>query len=507
MKISNKYRGIAVLLLITVAAALFPEPNMLVFSERKYPNPEGVQTILVIPVEFRDKSPSVPLDVFQNILAKMDDYFKEVSYGKISLEVDMFEDWVKLPHAMSYYGRDSAYPGDDKGGNGRGSLQIVYDAVNRVDGSTDFSDYSYLLVVHSGKDQAEVNIDSLDDNVWSYSYWRISIPTRDGVSVTKVSIVSESSPLGVWVHEYLHQLGELPDLWSTDDSNVHYIGVWSPMDMGIALGIPRGSSPPHLTSWSKIKIGWLEPVILPLNDSTITIAPIESMLETFHAAAMLPLPDETYYLIEARERKGFDAHLPDEGVLIYHIDERGDEPKVRIVPREDDDKLKTRAAYRVGDSFYDEFNNLNIEVVSKSFHGYEVRVSVDQQLNLVIEIPYRVYILQPFDVTVKILTPTVKPKLNLFLDDNLYKTSSEAADGEYRVDVLFRFDQVGDHVIRAIVVDPEQGTRYEAARHIYVEMPYTWLLAAVILTLAAAGSLIAFAVHRHRRGRIDSVEF
>ncbi|MFQ6134817.1 MAG: hypothetical protein ACE5KU_03250, partial [Nitrososphaerales archaeon] len=229
-------------------------------------------------------------------------------------------------------------------------------------------------------------------------------------------------------------------------------------------------------------------------------------LETFHRAAMLPLPDETYYLIEARERKGFDSYLPDEGVLIYHVDERGGEPKVHIVPREDDDRLKSRAAYRVGDSFFDEFHNLYIEVVSKSFHGYEIRVSVGQQRNLVMETPYRVSILQPFAVTVKILTPTVKPKLNLFVDDDLYKTSSDPADGEYRVDVRFHFDQVGDHVIRAIVVDPVQGTRYEVARHIYVEMPYTLLTVMAVLTLVAVVSLIAFTVHRYRRGRIDSVE-
>ncbi len=495
------------LLFILLAAALLPEPGVRVFSQREYPKPVGVQKILVIPVEFKDSSPSVPLDILLNILARMKDYFVEVSYGKVSLEVDMFEDWVTLPHEMAYYGRDSEHPGDDRGGNARGSRQLVFDVISQVDGGTDFSEYAHLILVHSGEDQAESSPNALNDNVWSYSYWSMSVPTRDGVPVTAVSIVSESSPLGVWVHEYLHQLGELPDLWSVDDRNNHYMGAWSPMDMGITLGVPRGSSPPHLTSWGKIQLGWLEPVILPLNDTTVIIAPLESTLLTVQRAVMLPLPDGTRYLIEAREREGFDSHLPDEGVLIYHIDEMRGEPIVRIVPREEDDMFKVWAAYRVGDLFIDEFNNLNIEVISKSLHGYEIRISVNQEPSLEIETPHRVSILQPFDVTVKTLAPTVDPRLNLFIDEELYESYSDHPDGEYSVEVRFALDQVGDHVIRVVVVDPVLGTRYEAARHIYVEMPSALLTVIGGLTLVAVITLGVFAVRRRRRGKMDGLEF
>ncbi len=497
MNNNMKYR-IVIIFLILTSAIIFREKSMSVFSDQKYPNPKGILKLLVIPVEFIDVGPSVSLNFIQNNLHDMNSYLREVSYEKVSLEANMSEERIKLSYSMSYYGRDSKKPGDDRGGNSIGSLQLVYDTIRQLDSSTDFSDYTYFVIVHSGEDQAAVSPESLDDNVWSHSYWGLSIPTSDGVSVTRASIVSENSPLGVWIHEYLHQLGELPDLWSKEEEE-HMMGVWSPMDIGVALGVPRGSSPPHLSSWSKSKMNWLEPVILPLNDTIINIAPLESMVSRFNLSAMFYLPDETYYFIEVRERVGFDSHLPDEGVIIYHVDERGVEPKVHIVTTGDDDKLKLRAAFHPGDSFFDEFYNLNIEVVSRSFDGYEIHVSVEQKSNIVIEAPYRVLTLQPFSLTVKVIGPSLEPKLNFFVDEILYKTAYNQKGGNYKLDVQFGFHQVGEHVVRAIVVDPELGTRYEAARHIYVEMPETWMTATFFFIILSIISSIIFMISRFRR--------
>lgn len=453
--------------------------------------------MLVIPLSFEDDGGrQTSFAIFKDRVAKMNDYLTEVSYGKISLKADVFENWVNLTSKMSHYGKDLVYAGDDKGGNGRGSLQLAYDVVEQVDDSVDFSRYSYLMLVHAGEDQAEATPNILNDRIWSHSYWGISIPTRDGVSVTRFSVVSERSALGVWVHEYLHQLGELPDLLDTVGGKDHYVGVWSPMDIGLNLGVPRGSSPPHPTSWEKMMMGWLAPVTLPLNDLTVTIAPLEEAYGDFNRAAMLTLPDGTYYIIEAREKVGFDLHLPGEGVLIYHVDERGDVPKIRIMPRESEDTLKSRAAYRVGDSFYDEFHNLYIEVSSKSFHGYEVQISVNRPRDLLIEMSSTVSILQPLSMKITVSKPTVKPKLNLFVDDKLYKTSSDLVDGKYSTDIWF--NRAGDHVVRVIVVDPVQRTRFEAAKHVYAETPYTLLIATAVLTLLTTAALIVLAFYRRR---------
>jgi M6 family metalloprotease-like protein len=495
------------LLLLVVVSAVLSVKDVSVLSEQLPVRPFGVQRMLVIPVDFTDEKATVPISNFKEMVNQMDIYLQEVSYGQTSLEADVFEEWVKLPKPSSYYGRDAEQPGDDHGGNGRGSLQLVFDAVKEIDGQIDFTRYAQLIVVHAGDDQAEINPNSLDDSIWSFSYWDISISTNDGIAVTRTSIVSEESPLGVWIHEYLHQLAELPDLWNTQDGEEHYVGIWSPMDRGISLGVPRGSSPPHPISWSKIQMGWLEPLILTHNDTTLTISPLEESTGGFTQAVVVPLPDGTYYLIEVREQIGFDSALPAEGVLIYHINEMTGEPEVRIMPRQDDDPLKRGASYRAGDMFFDDVYDLSIEVDSKAFHGYTVRITYAADQHLTLEVPNHVSAFQPFTATVKLLNATVDPKLNLFFDDVLYRAEPKPINGEYQVTLQLGFDQIGEHVIRAIVVDPVEGTRSEVATRVFVEIPYTQLIILGAVALALVLAFIVLLIRRHRRSRDNGYKF
>jgi len=463
--------------------------------------PKGVQKILVIPVEFSDVAPSIPVSGIQHRLSRMKDYYTEVSYGKIDLEGRVLEEWVRLPREMAYYGRDLERAGDDKAGNSRGRLQMVYDAVRQIDDQIDFSKYGTIIILHTGEDQAEAAPSAKDDRVWSYTYWDISIPTDDGVEVTRASIISEGSSLGVWVHEYAHQIGQLPDLWS-EDGEEHYVGVWSPMDMGPILGTPRGSRPPHFEAWSKIKLGWLEPFTLPLNDSTVKVAPLERASEPFPQAVVLPLPDETYYLIEVRERIGFDSDLPDSGVLIYHIDERGVRPVVRVELRIGGGNLKTGAAFHVGEIFHEELYNLYISILSKDFHGYTLKINLHPKRDIILDLPAKVSALQPVTATVKVLVDAEEPKLNVFLDGRLYRVFVNPPDEEYVIPLQFDIDQSGDHVVKVVFVDPLLGIRLEAARRIYVEASPIPSLLLYSLPVMIAAAIVVFAVWRYRMSRM-----
>ncbi|MCL4436984.1 MAG: M6 family metalloprotease domain-containing protein [Thaumarchaeota archaeon] len=503
-----KHRSAVLLIVLLVASTLFSlQSTTTALPQHQNPRPTGIQRLLVIPVEFQDKAATTQLKTLEDIASRMNSYFQESSYGKVSIKADVYGSWVKLPNPMSYYGKDEERPGDDRGGNNEGSLQLVYDAVKQVDIIVNFTQYDQMMLVHAGEDQAEISPDALSDLVWSYSYWDISVPTNDGVTVNRVSIVSEKSPLGVWSHEYLHQLAELPDFWDTSTGKEHYVGVWSPMDMGITLGSPRGSSPPQPEAWSKIRMGWLNPITLPHNDTTLTLYPLETQMEGFKQAAIIPLTDGTYYLLEARERTGFDSALPSEGVLVYHIsgdDGSSNDPQIRIMSRENNgDQLKRGANYRVGDSFFDEVNDLRVEVASKSFHGYEVKIIFGAEHQLKLDLPSRVTALQPFTASVTLLNRSVDPKLNVFLDDVLYKSVPELNGGQYQVTLQLGLNQVGDHVIRVILVDPVQGTRFELARRIFVEAPYTLIATVSFVIIAVLLAASALAVYRIRRRRAE----
>jgi hypothetical protein len=126
--------------------------------------------------------------------------------------------------------------------------------------------------------------------------------------------------LGVYAHELGHDLG-LPDLYDTDGST-EGIGVWDIMSTGSWNGSPRGTSPAHFGAWCKIKLGWINPVVAtaPLLGQTIDDA------ETNRQAFKLPVrtitpSEEEYFLVENRQRTGFDAALPSSGLLIWHVDE------------------------------------------------------------------------------------------------------------------------------------------------------------------------------------------
>ena len=510
-KIMLKHRSAVLLIVLLVASTLFSLQNTTtVLSEHQGPRPTGVQMVLVISVEFPDKPATTQVKTFENITSRMNNYFQESSYGKASVKADVYQSWVKLPNQISHYGKDAERPGDDHGGNKQGSLQMVYDAVKQVDSNVNFSQYSQLILVHAGEDQAEIDPDVLSDLVWSYSYWDITVPTNDGIVVNRVSIVSEKSSLGVWSHEYLHQLAELPDFWDTSTGKEHYVGVWSPMDMGITLGNPRGSSPPQPEAWSKIRMGWLNSITLPHNDTTLTLYPLETHIEGFEQAAIIPLTDGTYYLLEVREQTGFDSALPSEGVLIYRVsgdDGNNHDPQIRIMSRENNgDQLKRVANYRVGDSFFDEVNDLRVDVTAKSFHGYDVKITFGAEHQLKLDVPSRVTALQPFTASVTLLNRSADPKLNVFLDDVLYKAVPELNNGKYQVTLQLGLNQIGDHVIRIILVDPVQGTRFEVARRVFVETPYTLIGTVSFVIIAVLLAATALAIYRIRRRRAEDAK-
>ncbi|MBI5266618.1 MAG: M6 family metalloprotease domain-containing protein, partial [candidate division Zixibacteria bacterium] len=130
------------------------------------------------------------------------------------------------------------------------------------------------------------------------------------------------SPIGVFCHEYGHIL-QLPDLYDTDPSHTtsEGLGAWSLM----ASGNYNGDSklPAHLDPWSKWRAGFMtinDHLLLP--GTNLSQAPIpQAESEPFvYQIALTSAPME-YFLIENRQWYGFDAGLPGEGLLIYHIDE------------------------------------------------------------------------------------------------------------------------------------------------------------------------------------------
>ena len=233
--------------------------------------------------------------------------------------------WMTAPRTYSYY---------VNGKNGTGiypqnGQKLVEDIVNLINPAIDFSQYDNdgdgyvdaLFIVHSGPG-AEYTGHNYD--IWSHA-WTTSTPQNlDGVKVYHYSIEPEywlnpgDMTCGVFAHEMGHAAFGLPDLYDTDNSS-EGLGNWSLMAGGSWNGSGGlGSSPAFPDAWSHIQMGYITPTIVSSNIPGQIINNIENTSEAYFLQN--GLCGTEYFLIENRQKTGYDTYLPGNGLCIYHID-------------------------------------------------------------------------------------------------------------------------------------------------------------------------------------------
>ena len=189
--------------------------------------------------------------------------------------------------------------------------------------------------------------------------------TVDGAEINQAWILPESPRLngraglnGLLAKFFGHQLG-LPGL-SNFAEGVPALGSWSLMDVGgNALGYVRtdslawmrGFAPPHPMAWSKMQLGWIEPVVVR-RDTVLSLLATDRSGD-LPKAVRIPIDVREYFLLENRQQRGqrgvvegedeekvwidpdqividegvwvameeYDAFVPGSGVLIWHVDE------------------------------------------------------------------------------------------------------------------------------------------------------------------------------------------
>lgn len=271
------------------------------------------------------------------------DVFRINSYGKFNLESTVYG-WVDLPENEAYYAAGI-------GGFATAEyLEALHDAMDSLRddiGISSFREFDanndgkidMVTLVHSGyaseangpdEDGAEN-----DDRIWShhrklrnksrwypdpsnkngdaYVYQYATVPALYGVKGTSIGRI------GVTSHEIGHAIG-LPDLYGTPEGN----GLGSYDFMSNHWGFPRYFElsqlyPPILSPWSKIKAGWLDPIVI---DKSGTFNITASYLSDQIYKINMNQEGTEYLLIENRQAIGFEKYLPQGGLAIWHIDEK-----------------------------------------------------------------------------------------------------------------------------------------------------------------------------------------
>jgi M6 family metalloprotease-like protein len=238
----------------------------------------------------------------QKVYGSMNDYYQEQSFGKLKIEGKAF-DYVTVSKKRSEYAAANT---------GTAKSALLTEAIDKLmarDGKKCLDGFDGIFFMYAGA-RVQTNRGGI--------YWpHRSTITHQGKRLNYF-IVQEGGgkmcDISVICHEFGHLLG-LPDLYARPENpGSEGVGVWCAMSNQAPLGKPQ-----HFSAWSKEQLGWITPAVIdPTVKQKLILSPIEdSPKECFKVLAR---PDGSeYFLLEHRRKKGFDASLPAEGLLIWRV--------------------------------------------------------------------------------------------------------------------------------------------------------------------------------------------
>ncbi len=275
-------------------------------------------------------------ETLASITANMNDfanYFKTVSFNNLNITVDVSAEIYEAAQKMSYYGG----PGEDSFTLRQLIVEIfnasqINASKNQTDTAKyiDYDKYDAILLIHAGAGQesdiANGGSGDTPDDIWSVGFNDANLITPGGKKIDNVLIApetevqdgnNENSPLGVTCHEFGHLLG-LADLYDTDNSSLG-VGGWDLMGYGAWRN--KGKTPSMPSSWTLIQLGYLTPTEVLSDSSNLAVTALSDSPNALkiYAVSKESSPLE-YFLVENRQKKGFDAYL-ESGILIWHVDD------------------------------------------------------------------------------------------------------------------------------------------------------------------------------------------
>ncbi len=343
-----------------------PEPRAVATAgERKAPLPTlravdamGEQKTIVILVELPNVRNRFSLnDAHRRVFGELNDYIRDVSYGKTWLTGETTNKWYVLPKTNAEYGVD-APTGERNWFSGdiatyfRPVADLVSDAINLADKDVDHSKYRRSIVLLGSSPAPRWY--AFGGGAACGPLAGLDFRTPSGKSVRGSLLVTAGGHLGMFAHEYIHQLGgyeggvyftrsrarelsryrrvvgDLYDLKAyMTRGDWHgmfqyypkYLGPWDLMGFHT---LDPGKPPAGPSSFTKLRLGWIADqqvvTIKPGDSRALRLDPLELPTSGTHVVK-IPLTPNTYYLIENRQRVSYDSILPSSGVLVFYVDE------------------------------------------------------------------------------------------------------------------------------------------------------------------------------------------
>ena len=297
----------------------------------------GSKKGLVVLVEFKDMpfSSESPQALYNNVLnaenykndmgfvGSVRDYFRDQSNGQLLMDFDVVGP-VQLPNNYAYYGANTGLLSSDAHPD-----EMVEYACNAVADLVNFADYDWdndgvadqVCILYAGRGEASGG----DANtIWPHegelSRYGKNVEV-DGIKVNTYACSCELGMkgtvdgIGTFCHEFSHCLG-IPDMYDTGNGTNYGMYRWDLMSYGNYNG--DSFVPAAYTSYERWLAGWIEPV--ELNEDT-DISGMKAIEDGGQAYIIYNDGNRNeYYLLENRQKTGWDTALPGEGLLVIHVD-------------------------------------------------------------------------------------------------------------------------------------------------------------------------------------------
>ena len=268
-------------------------------------------------------------------------YFKDQSNGKYTPQYDVYGIYTLNSNRSVYGGNEDPYDPDS---SDKGVARMVGEAIDKAGNDIDWSLYDndndgeadVCVVVYAGVGEAQA-YGLVLDAVWPCQ-WSLSsgayygdgsgTRTRNGKTIDRFAVFNELTGsddngtqidgVGTFCHEFSHCLG-LPDFYETTYEYGYYgMGDWSLMDHGCYND--NGYTPIGYSAYEKSFMGWVTlKTPTPGTHYNLPVWNAGSADTDVAYKIVSPKTSNEYFILENRRKQGWDAYIPDEGMLIEHV--------------------------------------------------------------------------------------------------------------------------------------------------------------------------------------------
>jgi len=260
------------------------------------------------------------------------DYFLDNSFGQLDIQFDIFGPFTLDGPIIMFTDNTVLAGGTERcGGDPRNMARQAIDLANAA--GADWALYSVngthvntVHIIHAGHgtEAGGSRCGSIWAHAWSFSPARYHQGFLIGRYSTSAELRGNSgndiTHIGIIAHELGHSLLNILDFYDTHPGGYGGpavgLGTWCVMASG--KWNDGGRTPSNFSAWARVNAGWVSEIQLSA-PANITLAPSYQAAGNVVYRINTTTPNE-YFLIENRQRVGWDRFIPGSGMLIYRVD-------------------------------------------------------------------------------------------------------------------------------------------------------------------------------------------